>query len=87
MRIHDVHLHSAAYFACRAVLREFTKSLLSLLSSSYSRPSELSPHRLFHLTLPTHLTQPCTSSLSIRLSTVKYSLANSSLLATRCTKL
>lgn len=41
----------------------------------------------FHLTLPTHFAQSLTSSLSQILSTVNHSLANSSLLAMRCTKL
>lgn len=41
----------------------------------------------FHLTLPAHLAQPCTSSLCSKRSTVHHSLANSSLPTTRCTKL
>lgn len=52
-------------------------------TSAPSLPSYLA----FHLTLPTHLAQSSTSSLSKILSTVNHSLANSSFPAMRCTKL
>ena len=50
-------------------------------------PPSFPTYLAFHLTLPTHAAHATTSSLRINLSILQYSLASSSLLATRCTKL
>lgn len=60
MRINDVHLHSAAYFACRAVLRESSKppflALFLILPSPRTHPSP---------TLPPHSAHPLNPTLHI----------------------